>query len=59
MEPINELHPYLAKFIDIHSGFSRNLQRLVILFLLLLAFEKTKAFIERAAKKRTKLRYRD
>ena len=65
MEPINEVHRYLAGFIGAHSGFSREeLQGWLNLFCFYWntcgsPFEKAQAFIELAVKKRTKLRYRD
>ena len=65
MEPINEVHRYLAGFIGAHNGFSREeLQGWLNLFCFYWntygsAFEKAQAFIELAVKKRTKLRYRD
>lgn len=65
MEPINEVHRYLAGFIGAHNGFSRKeLQGWLNLFCFYWntcgsAFEKAQAFIELAVKKRTKLRYRD
>ena len=65
MEPINEVHRYLAGFIGAHSGFSREeLQGWLNLFCFYWntcgsAFEKAQAFIELAVKKRAKLRYRD
>ena len=65
MEPINEVHRYLAGFIGAHSGFSREeLQGWLNLFCFYWntngnAFEKAQAFIETAVKMRRKLRYRD
>lgn len=65
MEPIDEVHRYLAGFIGAHSGFSREeLQGWLNLFCFYWnaggkAFEKAQAFIELAVKKRTRLRYRE
>lgn len=65
MEPINEVHRYLAGFVRAHSGLSREeLQGWLNLFCFYWntsgsAFEKAQAFIELAVKKHAKLRYRD
>lgn len=65
MEPINEIHRYLASFMGSHGGYSREeLQGWLNLFCFYWntpgnAFQKAQAFIELAAKKRIRLRYRE
>jgi len=64
MEPVNEIHRYLAGFVGSHHGFSRGgLQDWLNLFYFYWntpgdAFKKAQAFIELAVKKRKILRYR-
>lgn len=64
MDPINKVHRYLSGFIDAHSIFSRDeLQSWLNLFCFYWnnsgnEFQKAQKFIELAAKKRIKLRYR-
>ena len=65
MEPINEVDRYLAGFIGVYNGFSREkLQGWLNLFCFYWniygsAFEKAQAIIELAVKKCAKLCYRD